>query len=58
MKKFYSGVIKYRYVIMVLFLIATLFCGYSRNLIKVDYDMNDYLPETSPFTVSIYILLS
>ena len=58
MKKFYSGVIKYRYVIMVLFLIATLFCGYSRNLIKVDYDMNDYLPETSPSTVSIYILLS
>ena len=38
--------------------IATLFCGYSRNLIKVDYDMNDYLPETSPSTVSIYILLS
>lgn len=38
MKKFYSGVIKYRYVIMVLFLIATLFFGYSRNLIKVDYD--------------------
>ena len=53
-----SGVIKYRYVIMVLFLIATMFCGYSRNLIKVDYDMNDYLPETSPSTVSIYILLS
>ena len=38
MKKFYSGVIKYRYVIMVLFLIATLFLGYNRNLIKVDYD--------------------
>lgn len=38
MKKFYSVVIKYRYVIMVLFLIATLFLGYVRNLIKVDYD--------------------
>ena len=56
MKKFYSGVIKYRYVIMVLFLIATLFCGYSRNLIKVDYDMNDYLPETSPSTVALDVM--
>lgn len=56
MKKFYSGVIKYRYVIMVLFLIAALFCGYSRNLIKVDYDMNDYLPETSPSTVALDVM--
>lgn len=56
MKKFYSGVIKCRYGIMVLFVIAALFCGYCRNLVKVDYDMNDYLPETSPSTVALDVM--
>ena len=56
MKKFYSGVIKCRYVIMALFLAAALFCGYCRNLVKVDYDMNDYLPETSPSTVALDVM--
>ena len=56
MKKFYSGVIKYRYGIMVLFVIAALLGGYCRNLVKVDYDMNDYLPETSPSTVALDVM--
>lgn len=56
MKKFYSGVIKCRYGIMVLFVIAALFCGYCWNLVKVDYDMNDYLPETSPSTVALDVM--
>lgn len=48
MKKFYSGVIKCRHVIMAVFLVAAVICGYCKNLVKVDYDMNDYLPESSP----------
>lgn len=56
MKKFYSGVIKCRYGIMVLFVIAALLGGYCRNLVKVDYDMNDYLPETSPSTVALDVM--
>ena len=28
-------------------------CGYCKNLVKVDYDMNDYLPESSPSTVAL-----
>ena len=56
MKKFYSGVIKCRYVIMAVFLVAALFCGYCKNLVKVDYDMNDYLPESSPSTVALNVM--
>lgn len=56
MKKFYSGVIKCRYEIMALFVITALFCGYCRKLVKVDYDMNDYLPETSPSTVALDVM--
>ena len=56
MKKFYSGVIKCRYVIMALFLAAALFGSYCKNLVKVDYDMNDYLPETSPSTVALDVM--
>ena len=56
MKKFYSGVIKYRYVIMALFLAAALFCGYCQQKVKVNYDMNDYLPETSPSTVALDVM--
>lgn len=53
MKKFYSGVIKCRYIIMAIFLVATLLGGYCKKLVKVDYDMNDYLPESSPSTVAL-----
>lgn len=56
MKKFYSGVIKCRYVIMAVFLIAAAFCGYCRQLVKVDYDMNDYLPESSSSTVALDVM--
>ena len=56
MKKFYSGVIKCRYVIMAVFLVAAVICGYCKNLVKVDYDMNDYLPESSSSTVALGVM--
>lgn len=56
MKKFYSGVIKCRHVIMAVFLVAAVICGYCKNLVKVDYDMNDYLPESSPSTVALDVM--
>ena len=53
MERFYKGVIKCRYVIMIFFFIATLLGGYCKKIVKVDYDMNDYLPESSPSTVAL-----
>lgn len=56
MEKFYSGVIRWRYLIMAVFLAATLGCGFCRQFIKVNYDMNDYLPESSPSTVALDVM--
>ena len=56
MKKFYSGVIRFRYVIMIFFLMAAILGGYCKKLVKVDYDMNDYLPESSSSTVALDVM--
>ena len=56
MKKFYSGVIRFRYVIMIFVFIAALLGGYCKKMVKVDYDMNDYLPESSPSTVALDVM--
>lgn len=56
MKKFYGAVIKARKVIMVLFLIAACICGYCRQFISVNYDMNSYLPEDAVSTVALDVM--
>ena len=56
MKRFYSGVIRFRYGIMIFFFIAALLGGFCKKMVKVDYDMNDYLPESSPSTVALDVM--
>ena len=56
MKKFYGAVIKARKFIMVLFLIAAGVCGYCRQFISVNYDMNSYLPEDAVSTVALDVM--
>ena len=53
MEKFYGVVIKARKVLVILFLIAAGVCGYCRQFISVNYDMNSYLPEDVPSTVAL-----
>lgn len=56
MKKFYDGVIKMRVILIILFLIAAGICGYCRQFISVNYDMNSYLPEDAPSTVAMDVM--
>ncbi|MDO4344955.1 MAG: MMPL family transporter [Eubacteriales bacterium] len=56
MKKFYGAVIKARKFIMVLFLIAAGVCGYCRQFISVNYDINSYLPEDAVSTVALDVM--
>ena len=56
MKKFYSGVVKARWVIMITFLAATAIFAYARQFISVDYDMNDYLPDDTASTVALNVM--
>ncbi len=45
MKKFYRAVLGHPKLIIAIFAILFVICGISQSAIKVDYDMNDYLPE-------------
>ena len=53
MRKFYTGVVNHRKLILCLFAILFIVCFCARNFISVNYDMNDYLPEESASTVAL-----
>ena len=56
MEKLYEKILKYRKVILVLFLAAFLICLICKNMVSVDYDMNDYLPEDSKSTIALDVM--
>lgn len=53
MKRIYEWTTRRRYLLMALFLAAAILCGWCRQFIAVNYDMNDYLPVDSSSTVSL-----
>ncbi|MGN1129955.1 MAG: RND family transporter, partial [Ruminococcus sp.] len=53
MKKFYTGVVNHRKIILVVFLLAFLVCIILQNFVEVNYDINDYLPEDTHSTISL-----
>ena len=56
MKKFYRAVVNHPKLIIAIFAILFVVCGISKFAIKVDYDMNDYLPEDSASTVALDLM--
>ena len=56
MKKFYSGIVNHRKLIIVLFAVLFIACMILQNLVEVNYDMNDYLPEDCKSTISIDVM--
>ena len=56
MRKFYSGVVKCRKLILIAFIAAAIVCGGLKNLVAVNYDMNDYLPEDAKSTVALDVM--
>lgn len=53
MKKLFTAIIKARWLFMILFLAAAGLCAYLRPMISVNYDMNDYLPESAASTIAL-----
>ena len=47
MKKITDFIVKFRYVLLVLFLILTGLSFYLSNKVKINYDMTEYLPKSS-----------
>lgn len=56
MRKFYTWVVNHPVKIMVTFLAAFVICLFLQGMVAVNYDMNDYLPESSPSTVSLDLM--
>ncbi len=56
MKKFYTGVVKCRKAIMVLFIAAAITGLFLSRLVSVNYDITDYLPPDSPSTVALDVM--
>ncbi|MGN0170082.1 MAG: RND family transporter [Lachnospiraceae bacterium] len=53
MEKFYSVVVKHKKTVIVFFGLCFIACLFLQNLVAVNYDMNDYLPDDTKSTVSL-----
>ena len=56
MKKFYTGIVNKRKLIIILFLIASVAAFFCSKLVSVNYDITDYLPDNTKSTVSLEIM--
>ena len=56
MEAFYSNVVKHRKKIMLLFFAAAIICVFCKPLVRVNYDMNDYLPENAPSSAALDVM--
>lgn len=56
MKKFYNQVVNHSKMILSIFIFLFISCFIARQFITVNYDMNDYLPETSSSTIALEIM--
>lgn len=52
-EKFFEWVIRLRFPILALFILAAILGAFAKGMVGVNYDMNDYLPEDSPSTVAL-----
>ena len=53
MKKFYQKIVEHPKSILTLFILAAVFSLLCQRLVRVNYDIKDYLPEKSPSTIAL-----
>jgi predicted RND superfamily exporter protein len=56
MEKIFEWILKHKIFIISVFTISVIICALLKPQVKVDYDMNDYLPEDSPSTQAISVM--
>ena len=56
MKKFYTGIVHRRKLVLAVFAVLFVLCFFLKNLVSVNYDINDYLPADTHSTVSLEIM--
>lgn len=50
---FYRMVIRHRKLVLAIFAVLFVICALCKPKVRVNYDMNDYLPEDSPSTIAL-----
>lgn len=56
MEKVFKWILKHRIFVISVFAIGAIICALLKTQVKVDYDMNDYLPDDSPSTQAIKVM--
>ena len=56
LKKFYTGVVKFRIIVFAFFILAAIAGALMRPLVGVNYDVKDYLPPETPSTKSLNVM--
>ncbi len=56
MRKFYQHVVDHPKTIIIFFLLLAVVCAFLQDMVSVNYDMMDYLPKSSPSTVSLDVM--
>ncbi|MGN0327058.1 MAG: RND family transporter [Lachnospiraceae bacterium] len=56
MKTFFSGITRHTKLILSVFIIAAGVCLLLKNMVRVNYDMNDYLPSETPSTIALDVM--
>jgi len=55
-EKVYCGIIHHKKIIIVVFVLLAFFCMFFKQLVSVNYDMNDYLPVDSTSTLALNVM--
>lgn len=56
MNKIFNWILQHKLMIVFIFTVGIVICAFLQKQVKVNYDMNDYLPDSSPSTVAINIM--
>ena len=56
MKRFYTAIVRRRRLVLAVFALAAVLSVFAVRQVKVDYDINDYLPPESPSTTAIKVM--
>ena len=56
MKHFYTAIVRRRRLVLAVFALAAVLSVFAVRQVKVDYDINDYLPPESPSTTAIEVM--
>ena len=56
MKRFYTAIVRRRRLVLAVFALTAVLSVFAVRQVKVDYDINDYLPPESPSTTAIEVM--